>query len=303
MPTARVNGVRLSYEVTGRGFPLVFSHEFAGDCRSWEPQVRFFSRRYQVITYNHRGYPPSEAPEDPEAYTQDHLVEDLHGLLRHLRIPQAHVCGLSMGGGVAVNFAMAHPEMARSIVAAGTGTGTTRRQQYLRDLKASASLLLEQGMEAFAEVYSRGPGRQAFMRKDPRGWKEFKRLLAGHSAKGSAYTFLGVQRRRPTIYQLEARLQKLAVPTLIICGDEDEPCIEPSVFMKRHIPGSGLAMFPQTGHTLNLEEPDLFNRTVLDFLTAVEAGRWATRDVTGDLGYMLPPGAAKRTRRPRRRSG
>ena len=98
-----------------------------------------------------------------------------------------------------------------------------------------------------------------------------------HSALGSALTFRGVQIKRPTVFQLEDQLRGLDIPTLVLIGDEDEPCIEPSIFMKRHIPACGLAIFPQSGHTINLEEPDLFNRTVLDFLTAVEAGAWPGR--------------------------
>ena len=80
--------------------------------------------------------------------------------------------------------------------------------------------------------------------------------------------------KRPTIFALEEKLLQLQVPTLVMIGDEDEPCVEPAVFMKRQIPNAGLAVFPQSGHTINLEEPDLFNRTVQEFLTAVETGTW-----------------------------
>ena len=174
---------------------------------------------------------------------------------------------------------------------AGAGSGTTDRERFVATVESTAKRLLEEGMEAVAEVYSRGPTRLPLMRKDLRGWEEFKALLATHSARGSALTFLGVQLRRPTIYELQARLEKLEAPTLIMFGDEDEPCVEAGVFMKRHIPSSGLVVFPQSGHAINLEELELFNRSVDAFLTAVEAGAWATRDVSGDLGYMLPKDA------------
>lgn len=277
MPIAPVNGVQVYYEVTGTGFPLVFSHEFAGNYRSWEPQVRYFARRYRVITYSHRGYPPSDVPTDPNAYSQDALVEDLYQLLRHLGIEQAYVCGLSMGGNVALNLGLAHPEVCRALVIAGCGTGSTERERFERDVEWIAHKLETDGMAAFADVYARGPSRLPFLRKDPRGWQEFRDQLAMNSAIGSAYTFRGVQLKRPTIFQLEPKLAQLQVPSLIVVGDEDEPCIEPSIFMKRKIPSAGLVVFPQTGHTLNLEEPDLFNRTILDFLTAVEAGVWSVR--------------------------
>lgn len=291
MPTAQVNGVNIYYEVTGEGFPLIFSHEFAGSCRSWEAQVRFFSRRYRVITYNHRGYPPSEVPGDPNAYSHEASVEDLYQLLRHLGVGQAYVCGLSMGGNVALNLGLAHPQVCRTLVVAGCGAGTVDRERFVRDVEQVAQRLEREGMAAIADEYARGPTRLPFLRKDPRGWQEFRDEFAAHSALGSAHTFRGVQLGRPTIFQLEPKLVQLSVPTLIVVGDEDEPCLEPALFMKRKIPNAGLAVFPQTGHTLNLEEPDLFNRTVLDFLTVVEAGNWAPRaEVSTSL---LPPRARK----------
>ena len=275
MATFFNNGVNIYYEDTGEGYPLVWSHEFAGNYDSWEPQVRFFTRRYRVITYAARGYPPSDVPEDPDAYSQEHAVDDLHQLLGHLGIEQAHLGGLSMGGAVVLNFGFAYPEMCRSLVVASAGSGTTDREAFLANSEAMAARLLAGGMEPVADEYTRGSTRVQLLRKDPRGWQEFRDGMAAHSAMGSALTFRGFQIKRPTIYQLEEQLKALQVPTLIMIGDEDEPCVEPSIFMKRRIPSAGLSVFPQSGHAINLEEPDLFNRTVLDFLTAVEAERWA----------------------------
>lgn len=273
MSIAYVNGVNLYYEITGNGFPLIFSHEFAGDYRSWEPQVRFFARRYQVVTYNHRGYPPSEVPTDPLAYSENILVEDLYQLLRHLKISKAHIIGLSMGGGIALNFGLIHPEMCTSLVVASYGVGSTNREQFKQQGKAMVERLEKEGIQVFADLFSLGPTRVQFRRKDLRGWQEFREQLVEHSGLGSAFIFRGVQLQRPPIFELEARLKQLQVPTLLMIGDEDEPCIEPGIFMKRHIPRAGLMVFPHSGHAINLEEPDLFNRAVLDFLTAVEAGK------------------------------
>ena len=277
MPTARVNGVELYYEVTGDGFPLVLSHEFGGSHQSWKAQVSFFSHRYRVITYNHRGFPPSEVPEDPTAYSQEALVEDLHQLLRHLGIRQAHIGGLSMGGNVALNFGLAHPEMARALVVASTGSGSTDRERFEAELEQMARRFETEGAEAVARGYTKGPSRVQLLRKDPRGWEEFYQVFINRSAAGSARILRGVIRRRATIFALQPRLQQLQVPALIMVGDEDDPCLEPAIFMKRNIPGAGLVVFPQSGHAINLEEPDLFHRAVLDFLTLVEAGKWAVR--------------------------
>ena len=277
MPTFASDGVEIYYETAGSGFPLVWSHEFGGSFESWENQVRFFSRRYRVITYAARGWPPSGVPTDPEAYSTDHVVNDLFRLLRHLGIEQAHVGGLSMGGAAALNFGIAHPDLARSLVVASAGTGTTDRENFLANGEALAGRLLSEGMEAVANDYGRSETRVQLLRKDPRGFEEFLRLLSAHSAVGSALTYRGFVMKRPTVFALEEQLGRLKVPTLVMIGDEDDPCVEPAVFMKRKIPRAGLAVFPQSGHAINLEEPDLFNRTVLDFLTAVEAGRWARR--------------------------
>jgi pimeloyl-ACP methyl ester carboxylesterase len=285
MPTAQVNGVELYYEETGEGFPLVFSHEFAGDYRSWEDQVRFFSRRYRVITYNHRGYPPSAVPSDPAAYAEELLVEDLYGLVRHLGFEQAHIVGLSMGGALALKLGIAHPEICRSLVIAGAGTGTTERERFLAEASATAELFEREPARAF-DGYGRGPARVQLLRKDPRGWQAFVDLLKTHSPQGSARTFRGVQMKRKTIYDVESQLGDMRVPSLIMVGDEDEPCLEPSLFMKRRLPNAGLVVLPKSGHAINLEEPMLFNQFILDFLTAVEQGRWLPRqEVTTS---MLP---------------
>ena len=274
MPKARMHGVNIYYEMTGEGFPMVWSHEFAGDYRSWEAQVRFFARRYKVITYNDRGYPPSDVPTEPDAYSVENSVEDLYQLLCHLKIEQAYVAGLSMGGGVALNFAIAHPEMVRALAIAGTGSGTVSREEWERAAIESARLLETQGMAPVLETYAQRPNRISLQRKDPRGWQDFCYQFLHHSGLGSALTTRGVQLKRRTIFELEPRLKALEVPTLIMVGDEDQPCLEPALFMKQTIPHSGLVVFPRSGHAINLEEPDAFNQAVLDFLTHVETGRW-----------------------------
>jgi pimeloyl-ACP methyl ester carboxylesterase len=280
MPKAAVNGVNLYYEVTGSGYPLLFAHEFAGDYRSWEPQVRYFARRYQVITYNARGYPPSDVPDDINAYSQAQAAEDIVGLLRHLNIPQAHIVGLSMGGYAVLHVGLSHPSVARSLVIAGCGYGSVanERERFQQDSGTVAERLQREGMGPVAGVYSKGPTRVQFEDKDPRGWREFAEQLAEHSAVGAALTLLGVQGRRPSVYSLEAQMRQMLVPTLIMTGDEDEPCLEPGLFMKRTIPTAGLLVIPKSGHTINLEEPEAFNRAVSGFLTAVEAGKWGPRN-------------------------
>jgi pimeloyl-ACP methyl ester carboxylesterase len=287
MPRAMVNGVELYYEEHGAGEPIVWTHEYAGDYRSWEPQVRALARRYRVIAYSNRGYLPSAVPSDPAAYSQEQLVEDLRGLLDHLGIERAHIGGLSMGGAVALVFSLTYPERCRSAIVAGCGSGSDDPETFRANGAQLIAAIREQGMAAFADTYARGPSRKQFMAKDPHGWRQFRDNLAEHSDEGAILTFDNVQRKRQPIYAYEEQMRRSEVPTLIIAGDEDEPCLLPSLFMKRHIRTAGLAMLPMTGHTLNLEEPERFNALVLDFLTLVEQGRWPSHSGTSSEGRLF----------------
>lgn len=296
MPTAQVNGVSLFYEEVGEGTPLVFVHEFAGEARSWHLQVRFFARRYRTIAYNARGYPPSDVPEDPQAYSQDQAADDIRGLLDALGIRKAHICGLSMGGYATLHFGLRYPERALSLVVAGAGygSGLGEREKFRQDVEETARRFERDGMKSVAEFYTKGPTRVQFKDKDPAGWQEFYDMFCAQSAKGHALTMRGVQMSRPSVYELEAGMERMTVPTLIVTGDEDEPCLEPAIFMKRKIRSSGLVVMPKAGHTVNLEDPDAFNRAVLDFLTAVDASRWPLRNPASvSASAILPPEPAK----------
>jgi pimeloyl-ACP methyl ester carboxylesterase len=277
MSMASVGAVKLYYEETGSGTPLVFVHEFAGDAQSWQAQTRFFCRRYRAIAFNARGYPPSDVPDGVDAYSQQQAADDIKGVLDHLGIAKAHVCGLSMGGYAALHFGLSYPDRALSLVVAGAGYGSDDPERHRRDSETVVRRFETEGMAATGEDYSRGPTRVQFLEKDPAGWQEFHDRLCAGSARGHALTMRGVQMRRPTIYSLADRMARLEVPTLIMTGDEDEPCLEPGIFMKRTIPTSALVVLPKAGHTINLEDPDAFNRAVLDFLTVVDSGRWTRR--------------------------
>src|SRR6266481_1442680 len=296
MPTARVNGINIFYEEAGEGTPLIFVHEFAGEAKSWHLQMRFFARRYRCIAFNARGYPPSDVPHDPKAYSQELAAADILGLLDALGIKKAHICGLSMGGYAVLHFGLRWPERAFSLVIAGAGYGSVRgeTEKFRRDVAETADRFERDGMKAVAEFYTKGPTRVQFMDKDPAGWQEFYDMFCAQSAQGHALTMRGVQMSRPSVYELEDGMERMTVPTLIMTGDEDEPCLEPGIFMKRKIPSSALVVMPKAGHTINLEDPDAFNRAVLDFLTAVDAGRWPLRN-PGSLSAsaILPPEPAK----------
>ena len=274
------DGVTLHAEETGRGEPLLFVHEFAGDHRSWEPQVRFFSQAYRCVTYAARGYPPSDVPTDPGAYSQERAVADAIAVLDGLGIGQAHVVGLSMGGFTALHLALAHPRRVRSAVVAGAGYGAQpeRADAFRTESVLTAAAFAAEGAAKVAERYAVGPARVQFQNKNPRGWAEFAAALAGHSSLGSALTMRGVQAARPSLYELAGELARITVPVLVLVGDEDDDGLEPALMLKRTIPAAGLAVLPRTGHTANLEEPDVFNHAVDAFLASVARGSWQARD-------------------------
>lgn len=281
MPYASAkDGVRLWYEEAGQGSTIVFVHEFGGNYRSWEPQMRAFSRRHRCVSYAARGYPPSDIPDNVDSYSQAIAVTDILAVMDALSIQKAHVVGLSMGGFAALHFGLDAPQRALSIVVAGTGYGAEKQfEEYFRGVSLEVAKQFETlGAKVFAETYAIGASRVQFQNKDPRGWREFADYLAQHSSKGASLTMRGVQARRPSIYDLESGLRAMAVPTLIVVGDEDDHCLQPGIFMKKTIPASGLAVMPKCGHTLNLEEPERFNKLVADFIAAVEAGAWKPRD-------------------------
>jgi len=280
MPNLRTDdGVSLHYEEAGSGAPMVFVHEYAGDHRSWEMQMRFFARRYRCITFGARGYPPSEVSADPAKYSQDRATDDIAAVITGLGLGLTHVVGLSMGGFATLHMGLRHPALCRSLVAAGVGYGAApgKTAQFHAETDAAIARIRAEGMDKFGLTYGRGPTRLIFEEKDSRGYAEFMQQLTEHSTEGSALTMNGVQRRRPNLFDLKDGFARMTVPTLVIAGDEDDPTLEASIYLKRTIPSSALLVLPKCGHTMNLEDPEAFNRAVLDFVTQVDGGTWRNR--------------------------
>tara|TARA_B100001013_G_scaffold46979_1_gene24668 strand:+ start:2256 stop:3137 length:882 start_codon:yes stop_codon:yes gene_type:complete len=281
MPYAKTpDGVQLHYEESGEGQTIVFVHEFAGDHRSWEAQMRYFSRRYRCVAYSARGYTPSDIPSKGSMYSQDIARDDILAILDHLDVEKGHIVGLSMGGFATLHFGIHYSERAHSLVVAGCGYGAEpdRRTQFREETEKVAEMIQSSTGDAFAEQYAQGPTRVQFQNKDPRGWADFRDQLAEHSLDGAAFTMRGVQSQRPSLFDLEADLREITVPMLVLTGDEDEPCLIPNIYLKRTVPSAALQILPNTGHTINIEEPAAFNAAVSDFLAQVEAGRWPQRD-------------------------
>jgi len=283
------DGVRLYYEEAGQGTPILFVHEFLGEYRSWEAQLRHFSRRYRCIAYNARGYPPSDVPERVEDYCFDHQRAGVRAMLDGLGIDRAHMVGLSMGAFATFYFGMQWPERALSLTLAGIGSGSMPegRAKFRQESEAAAERLLAEGWEKNAEIRGLAPTRVQLQNKNPRGFAEFIALLKQHSAKGSALTLKGYQALRPPLQDFREQMARCTLPTLIVSGDEDEPCLDASLMLKRSMPCAGLAILPQTGHACNLEEPGLFNMLCEKFFHQVESGQYRMRDPRAKSDHML----------------
>ena len=219
-------------------------------------------------------------PKSSAKYSQAIATDDIAAVMRHLKIRKAHVIGCSMGGYATLHFGLRYSRMAKSltVIGAGYGSDPDKRKQFLDDTEVMAMRFDQLGSAEAVKPYQIGPARVQFQNKDPHGFAKFCAEFAKHSALGSANTLRGVQAKRPSIYSLESGLRKLKVPIHIMSGDEDNNCIDPGVFIKRVCPSAWLTIVPNTGHAVNVEEPDLFNRLTAEFLAQVDSARWRTRD-------------------------
>ncbi|RDV03749.1 alpha/beta fold hydrolase [Undibacter mobilis] len=272
------DGVSLYYEEAGSGTPIVFIHEYAGDWRTWEPQMRFFSRAHRCITYSQRGYPPSDVPTDPGKYGQDLARDDVIALMDALKIDKAHIVGHSMGALTALLVGIKYPERCLSVTAAGCGYGSSPDAKIVEQTREAsretAKMFETVDFPTAAARYADGATRQTHKYKDPRGFAEFAKMLAEHSPVGHAMTMREVQSKRPTLWDIQDDLKKFKLPLLVLVGDEDDWCLEASVFIKRTVPTAGLVVIPRSGHTITSEEPAAFNAALADLIANAEAGKW-----------------------------
>lgn len=264
---ASFDGVRLYCESTGAGSPVVFIHEFAGSCRSFDLQVAAFKAAHRAIAFNARGYPPSEVPAPLDAYSQDAAARDVVAMLDGLSIERAHLVGVSMGAAAALQVAIREPGRVLSATLASIGTGSDAKpEQNETAMEAMARLIEDRGLDGLATTMGNSPSRKKLAEKNPQEYERFLQQLKTLSAPGMANTMRGVQKRRPPIYAHEASLSGVSVPVLIVLGGDDVACRGPSEFLRRKLPRARLEEFPGAGHLVNIEEPRRFNELVLAFV-------------------------------------
>jgi pimeloyl-ACP methyl ester carboxylesterase len=274
------DGVRLHVTDTGDGPAVLFLHEYAGDHRSWSGQVADLAGDHRCVTYAARGYPPSDVPTSPSAYSWQRAVDDAITVLDALRVETAHVVGLSMGGYTAVQLGLRHPDRVRSVMAVSVGSGSdpATRSAYLAETGIVADGLRSRGTVAVGRAMAEGPSRVQLKHHSEAAWHEFVEQFADRSAEGMALTVLEIQGRRPALHDLTDDLRTLSVPLLVVNGDEDEACLSTGLLLKRTVPSCGLWVLPNSGHVPNLENPRQFNDITRRFLRHVESGTWPRRD-------------------------
>lgn len=269
---ATKDGVQLYCETQGSGTPIIFVHELAGSCRSFDLQVKEWRQHWQCVTFNARGYPPSEIPPNVDSYSQDMAASDIGAVLDGLKLASAHLVGVSMGSASTLQFALANPSRVRSITLTSIGSGSDLGPgEFAASMEVLAELTLKSGMRALAEHYGGAPTRYRLREKNPSEYHHFIEQIAAGSPLGITNTMRGVQERRPPLYVHKDRVAALDLPALIVLGEEDEPCVKPSHFLSETLPGARLEVVAKTGHAVNLEEPALYNRRVLGFIEDAEA--------------------------------
>jgi pimeloyl-ACP methyl ester carboxylesterase len=251
MPKARVNGIEIDYEVSGRGRAVLMSHGYSATRRMWQGQHRVLGDRYRMISWDMRGHGQTESPDDPAQYSLDLTVADMKALLDHLGVTRAVVGGLSLGGYVSLAFALAYPAMVEALIICDSGPGyrnAEAREKWNERARERAAELEARGLAALG-------GRS----------REMQEAMGHHrSAQGLAHAARGM------LAQKDARvidgLPSIAVPTLVIVGDRDEPFVAPCEYMAKKIPGARLEVVKDAGHSSNLDQPDAFNRVFVEFL-------------------------------------
>ena len=254
MATARLNGITIDYQVTGQGRPVLMSHGYSATRHMWDGQHAFLGDRYRLVSWDMRGHGATESPGDPAQYSHALTVADMKALLDHLGIRRAVVGGLSLGGTMSLEFYVAHPEMVEALILCDTGPGyrnAEARAKWNERAAARAAELEARGLEALG-------GRS----------REMREAQAYHrSAQGLAHAARGM------LAQTDSRvidaLGSIAVPTIVIVGDKDEPFIAPCEYMAKKIPGARIEVIRDAGHSSNLDQPDAFNRVLIDFLDSL----------------------------------
>ncbi len=264
-----IGNVQIHYDISpGPARHIVLVHAYPTTSKMWEPQVGPLSARRTVVNYDVRGFGRSSAPDDATAYSQDRSVEDLLALLDHLKLGKADICGLSMGGNIALNFALKYPGRVASLVVSGTGSGSGDPALFVEKTNNWAAIAERDGMQAYADHIMSDGVFSGYANRGPKEREHLRSLILSNKVPGVAHTARQVLAKRPPIPDLIPRMRNLNVRTFLIAGELDEAVAYSTKVMADAIPNARVEIIAGAGHFNNLEFPDLVSRLLCDFIDA-----------------------------------
>lgn len=255
------NGIRFHYIDCGSGTAMFWLHGLFGSSEGWRDTMYHFGDRFHVVAYDARGHGLSEKPDNPDAYSQDLMLDDLKSIMDGLDINQAIIGGHSMGAGVALNFALNHPERCLGLVLVGIGSGDSNPRWWQQWWAKIADIAESKGMSAVLEEINSLPDRQSISRNSQND-KQASEDIMRNCAKSIAYTIRGIQRKRSSVFELEPALKACETNTLVVMGEYDTPVKSSSKFIVKCMPNAVLKVLPDRGHSPHRETPEEFIRTV-----------------------------------------
>ena len=264
MPHATVNGIEIHYREVGEGFPIVFIHGYTGNSRNWALTVPALRESFRTVSMDLRGHGLSAKPVGRDDYLFDAMANDVLGLVDQLGVRECYLAGHSMGGMVAQKIALARPELVRALVLVDTSASpqnSSRTHMRVGLLKIAE----KQGMEAAFEAQLGMDPAADEIRSNPEAVRVWREQFLMTSLEAYLYCSEAMAERESLLKEL----RRVAIPTLIVCGERDEPFMEPSRQMHEAIPGSELAIIPGAGHSPQFETPVEFNRVLVGFLSRV----------------------------------
>ena len=253
---------RLHVDVDGAGPTVLLAHGFGGSARNFGPQMRALKDRFRVVRHDARGHARSEAPVEPEAYSPATFVDDMRRVLDEVGAPVAVVGGLSMGAGIALRFALAHPARVRALALCAFPAGVDDPDGFAAKALRFAETIEREGLEKAGEAYVWGPQT----RLDPNAVTFVRQGFLEHPPHGLALTLRGVIAVQPSVAAMRSDLQGIRCPVLIVVGSEDTPSRRACDALAAAMSQARLVVVPGAGHVVNLQKPEEVSAAMHEFL-------------------------------------
>ncbi len=255
----------LHLDVDGTGPTVVLLHGFGGSARNFGPQMRALKDRHRVVRYDARGHGRSDAPREASAYTPEIFVDDMRRVLDEVGAQRAVVGGLSMGAGIALRFALAHPDRTRGLILCAFPAGADDPRGFAGKAMGFAETIERDGLDVAGEGYVWGPTT----RLDRSAVQFVRQGFLEHPPHGLALTLRGVIARQPSVAAMHADVARIRCPAIVIVGSEDAPSLAASRSLAAALSQGDLVVVPGAGHVVNLQKPNEVSTTMTEFLDAI----------------------------------